>query len=67
MNTSKGMIAYEFSHEEVRAVRAHTLAQTNASNRVLQKVGMKFIVEVEDPEEGKVWRWQISRDEYHPA
>jgi RimJ/RimL family protein N-acetyltransferase len=64
---AQGMIEYAFSHEEVRAVIAHTLALTNASNRVLQKVGMKFITEVEDPEEGKVWRWQISRDEYQPA
>jgi hypothetical protein len=32
---------------------------------VLQKVGMKFIAAVDDPEEGKIWRWQISRDEYH--
>ena len=64
---AQGMIEYAFSHEEVRAVIAHTLAQTNASNRVLQKVGMRFIAEVDDPEEGKVWRWQISRDEYHSA
>jgi RimJ/RimL family protein N-acetyltransferase len=64
---AQGMIDYAFSHEEVSAVIAHTLAQTNASNRVLQKVGMQFIAEVEDPEEGKVWRWQITRDEYHPA
>ncbi len=64
---AQGMVDYAFSHEEVRAVIAHTLAQRNASNRVLQKVGMKFIAEVDDPEEGKIWRWQISRDEYHPA
>ena len=64
---AQGMMDYAFSHEEVRAVIAHTLAQRNASNRVLQKVGMKFIAEVNDPEEGKIWRWQIRRDEYHPA
>ena len=64
---AQGMFEYAFAHQEVRAVIAHTLAQTNASNRVLQKVGMQFIDEVDDPEEGKVWRWQISRDEYRPA
>ncbi len=64
---AQGMVDYAFSHEEVRAIIAHTLAQRNASNRVLQKVGMKFIAEVDDPEKGKIWRWQISRDEYHPA
>jgi RimJ/RimL family protein N-acetyltransferase len=61
------MIDYAFAHEEVKAVIAHTLAEKNASNSVLQKVGMKFIAEVDDPEEGKIWRWQISRDEYHPT
>jgi ribosomal-protein-alanine N-acetyltransferase len=64
---AQGMIAYAFSYQEVRAVIAHTLAQTNASNRVLQKVGMQFMAEVDDPGEGKVWRWQIKRDEYQPA
>jgi len=64
---AQGMIEYAFFHKEVRAVIAHTLAEVNASNRVLQKVGMQFIAEVDDLEEGKVWRWQISRDEYHPA
>jgi [ribosomal protein S5]-alanine N-acetyltransferase len=62
---AQAMIDYAFAHKEVRAVIAHTLAEINASNSVLQKVGMKFIAEVDDPEEGKIWRWQISRDEYH--
>jgi [ribosomal protein S5]-alanine N-acetyltransferase len=62
---AQGMIDYAFAHEEVRAVIARTLAEINASNSVLQKVGMKFIAEMDHPEEGKIWRWQISRDEYH--
>ena len=64
---ARGMIDYAFSHEQVKAVIAHTLAEANASNKVLQKVGMTFAGEVEDPQDGKVWRWQISRDEYHSA
>lgn len=62
---AQGMIDYAFAHEQVRAVIAHTLAQINASNIVLQKVGMRFITELDDPEEGKIWRWQISRGDYH--
>jgi [ribosomal protein S5]-alanine N-acetyltransferase len=57
------MINFAFAHEEVRVVMAHTLAEKNASNRVLQKVGMKFVAEIDDFEQGKTWRWQISRDE----
>ncbi|HEV2743337.1 MAG TPA: GNAT family N-acetyltransferase [Rubrobacter sp.] len=63
---ARAMIGYAFAHEEVRAVVAHTLAETNASNAVLRKVGMTFVaeVEVDDTEVGKVWRWQISKDEH---
>jgi len=61
---ARAMIGYAFAHEEVRAVVAHTLAETNASNTVLRKVGMSFVAEVGDPEVGKAWRWRISRDEH---
>ena len=43
----------------VRRVIAHTLPQTSASTRVLEKVGMTFVGEVMDPEDGRVWRWQL--------
>ena len=61
---ARAMIGYAFAHEEVRAVVAHTLAETNASNTVLRKVGMSFVAEAGDPEVGKAWRWRISRDEH---
>src|ERR671920_440773 len=61
---ARAMIGYAFAHEEVRAVVAHTLAETNASNAVLRKAGMSFEAEVDDPEVGKVWRWRISKDEH---
>lgn len=43
----------------VRLVIAHTLPETNASTRVLEKLGMTFVGEVMDPEDGRVWRWQL--------
>ena len=63
---ARAMIGYAFAHAEARvaAVVAHTLAETNASNAVLRKVGMSCVTEVDDPEVGKAWRWRISRDEY---
>jgi [ribosomal protein S5]-alanine N-acetyltransferase len=63
----QAMIDYAFAHEEVRAVVAHTLAEVNASNSVLRKVGMSFVAEADTPEVGKTWRWQISRDERLPT
>src|ERR671921_2918693 len=61
---ARAMIGYAFAHEEVRAVVAHSLAETNASNAVLRKAGMSFVAEVDDPEVGKAWRWRISREEH---
>ncbi|MEZ4671947.1 MAG: GNAT family N-acetyltransferase [Anaerolineae bacterium] len=57
----RGLINYAFAHEAVQAVRAHTLAEPNASNRLLQKVGMRHISSHVDPDVGQVWRWQINR------
>lgn len=44
---------------EVRQVIAHTLPETNASTRILERVGMTLMGEVTDPDDGRVWRWQI--------
>lgn len=44
---------------DVRRVIAHTLPESNASTQVLQKVGMTFVGEVMDPEDGRVWQWQM--------
>ena len=61
---AQGMIDFAFSHDQVQAVCAHTLGEKNASNRVLQKVGMKFAAEIDDADFGKIWRWEIRRDAY---
>jgi ribosomal-protein-alanine N-acetyltransferase len=42
----------------VRSVRAHTLRERNASVRVLEKLGFHWGGDVQDPEDGPVWRWE---------
>jgi ribosomal-protein-alanine N-acetyltransferase len=37
---------------------AHTLPRENASNRALGRNGFSLAGEVEDPEDGLVWRWE---------
>ena len=64
---ARGMIEYAFSHPHVKRVVAHTLPERNASTRVLEKVGMKFVGAVEDPDDGEVWRWSLSREGYPKA
>lgn len=53
-------VALAREHNGVRQVRAHTLPERNASNAILAKLGFEFAGEVEDPEDGAVWRWELS-------
>ena len=62
-----GMIEYAFAHADVKRVDAHTLAERNASTGVLEKVGMKHLGAVQDPDDGEVWHWSLSREEYEKA
>ena len=58
---------FAFAHADVTIVMAHTLGTPNASNNVLQKVGMTFVSEIVDPDDGPIWQWQIKRDEYNAS
>jgi ribosomal-protein-alanine N-acetyltransferase len=40
-------------------VCAYTLAETNASTRVLTRCGLTMTEVVEDLDEGSVWRWEL--------
>jgi RimJ/RimL family protein N-acetyltransferase len=46
----------------VGSVCAHTLAEFNPSTSVLKKCGMTKVAESIDPEDGAVWKWEISAD-----
>lgn len=43
--------------KEKITVLAHTLPYKTASSSICEKAGFQFAGEVEDPEDGKVWRW----------
>jgi ribosomal-protein-alanine N-acetyltransferase len=58
---AKGLIDFAFSHPQVQTVQAHTLAQENESVRVLRKIGMEFVKELNDSEDGDIWQWQLKR------
>jgi RimJ/RimL family protein N-acetyltransferase len=60
--TAHALVGYAFGSGGVRLVRAHTAPTPNASTRVLAKCGFTRIGEVEDPEDGQVWRWERTRD-----
>ena len=48
--------------DRVKTVIAHTLPETNASTRILEKNGFTFGGEVEHPEDGLIWRWEKLRE-----
>lgn len=59
------MLARAFAEPTVSRVIAHTLAEPNASNRLLQRCGLRMTGEVVDPDDGPIWRWEIDRAAYN--
>lgn len=53
------LIEIAFKSKLVDCVCAHTLAEPNASTRVLEKCGMTKTSQTIDPDVGNVWRWEI--------
>lgn len=57
-----GLIQDAFKYPEVKRIIAHTLGTENASTAVLKKCGFKKTKDLEDPDEGTVWEWELERD-----
>lgn len=60
---ARELLRTAFADARVRWVRAHTLAQPNASTRVLEKLGFGKVGELLDPKEhpDPIWRWRLDR------
>jgi RimJ/RimL family protein N-acetyltransferase len=59
---AEALVLFAFAEPQVRLVCAHTSEAANASTRVLARCGFKAAGEVNDPEDGLVWRWERQRD-----
>lgn len=57
---ARALTNYALGTGQVTLVCAHTLPEPNASTRVLTKCGFRKVGEVVDPEDGLVWRWELS-------
>jgi len=55
---ARALVAFALERVDVTSIRAHTKPENNASGRVLAKCGFQHVGEVEDPEDGRVWRWE---------
>lgn len=58
-SAARQFIEIAFKSKLVHCVCAHTLAETNASTRVLANCGMTKVSETVDPDVGNLWRWEI--------
>jgi RimJ/RimL family protein N-acetyltransferase len=55
------LVEYALRFADVDVVRAHTLPESAASQRILIKCGFQRIGEFMDPEDGLVWRFERRR------
>ena len=60
---ARALVENALAHESVKKIVAHTLPGENPSARLLQKIGFIRTGEVEDPDDGPVWRWELVRRE----
>src|SRR5215203_5301145 len=58
---TKGLIENAFRDHRVKSIIAHTLGQENPSTKVLQKCGFEKVEEINDPEDGLIWKWELKR------
>ncbi len=58
---AQGLVDYAFSQPHIKYVDAHTLAEVNPSTKVLEKIGLKNIESLTDPDEGEIWHWRLER------
>ena len=56
---TKWLIENAFEDNRVKRIIAHTLGQENPSTRVLTKAGFERVEEINDPEEGLIWKWEL--------
>jgi len=63
---AEALVAKARTHDPGLIVTAQTLPKPNASNRILQKIGFRFVGSVETLEDGTVWEWHLVRDAREP-
>jgi len=57
---AKQLIHIATNDKEVKSIIAHTLADKNASVSILQKFNFILVEEINDPEDGLIWKWQLN-------
>ncbi len=58
---TEGLIEHARRDARVKSIIAHTLGEVNPSTKVLQKCGFVKVEEINDPEDGLIWKWVLKR------
>lgn len=58
---AQALTDYAFACDEVQVVRAHALPDGAASKRILAKCGFRHVAEINDPDDGLIWRFEKAR------
>jgi [ribosomal protein S5]-alanine N-acetyltransferase len=58
---AKALIDHAFSFPDIHTVTAHTLAEVNPSTKVLSKCGFIKVDEINDPDDGLIWKWELKK------
>jgi ribosomal-protein-alanine N-acetyltransferase len=58
------LLAYGFSHPQVRVIEAQTRVDNLPSMKVLERFGMRQTGTNRDPEEGEMFVWQLARTDF---
>ncbi len=56
--TADALVKWAGKNGRVAVVCAHTLPERNASTRVLEKCGFRYVSEFTHPTDGLIWRWE---------
>lgn len=58
---TKGLIENAFKDNRVKSIIAHTLGLENPSTKVLKKCGFEKTGEINDPDDGLIWKWELKK------
>ena len=58
---AQALVQNALKDPRTKIVQAHTLAEENASTKVLIKCGFTKTEELEDPEDGLLWKWELRK------
>lgn len=56
------LVKNAFNKTDVYSVQAHTLGETNPSTKVLSKCGFQKTFEIQDEENGLLWKWELKKN-----